>query len=216
MDLLPMLGITAMKIEMKGKRFDRWIVLEFAGLKNRAAHWLCRCDCGKELVVSGNSLRMGRSRSCGCIQKEVVAAIGRDNKTHGMTGSKEYNAWLCMIQRCYNPKIEHFKNYGGRGISVCAEWKESFERFLEDMGFAPSDTSTVERKNNNGNYEPSNCAWATRKEQTNNTRANHKITFRGRTMNLCQWAEELGIKQSTLSMRLGAYKWPVERALCTP
>jgi hypothetical protein len=124
----------------------------------------------------------------------------------------EYHAWQHMRARCNNPKHKSFKNYGGRGIAVCKRW-DSFAAFLADMGLRPSPKHSLERKNNDRHYSPSNCKWATKIEQVNNTRVNRRITFRGRTLTVSQWAKEIGIKPNTLHCRLVQYGWPPSRAL---
>ncbi len=125
----------------------------------------------------------------------------------------EYKVWEGMIQRCTNPKAYRFDAYGGRGITVCERWRD-FGNFLADMGSRPGRKHRIERKNNSGNYEPSNCCWATQKRQMRNTRANHLVTFRGETLCVIEWAERLGINYNTLRKRLR--KWSVDRALTTP
>lgn len=139
-------------------------------------------------------------------------AIYPNKTTHSMTGTKEFHAWDAMLQRCYNPKHPSYHHYGGRGIKVCKRWT-SFECFYEDMGTAPSKLHSIERINNAGNYELSNCIWADKKTQSNNTRRNKLLTYNGRTQTIAQWAEELNIKYDTLYARISR-GWSVERALC--
>lgn len=137
------------------------------------------------------------------------------NRTHGLTDSPEYRAWHCMKQRCHNPTDAAYPLYGGRGIEVCDRWKNSFELFLADMGPRPTPDHTLERTDNELGYGPGNCRWATQMEQCRNTRHNHTVTWDGKTFCLTDWAIHLGIKKTTLGMRLRS-GWSVERALTTP
>jgi len=152
--------------ELIGKRFGRLLVLRRT--EDRWAHrfWTCLCDCGKEVVVRGESLYRGETKSCGCLRDEMSGA--RVAK-HRDTGSPEFTAWARMRQRCVNPKRPDYRNYGGRGITVCERWN-SFENFLADMGRKPSPAHSLDRINNEGNYEPSNCQWATLLQQNSNRR----------------------------------------------
>ena len=158
-------------IDLVGRRYGRLTVLGNGGRKGRELLWLCVCDCGKEVVVRGDSLRNGRTKSCWCLHNE---ATGNRSRKHGEStgrkgvGSVEYRRWLAMRDRCRNPRNKHFKDYGGRGISVCNHW-DSYENFLADMGRCPPGHS-IDRVNNNGNYEPGNCRWATASEQRRNQR----------------------------------------------
>ena len=142
---------------------------------NQKAKWFCNCNCGtKNISILSDSLRNGKSISCGCYQKEVAAKnakiTGTNQKKHGISGTPEYNSWNNMIQRCYNKNDIGYLNYGGRGITVCDKWLNSIENFIEDMGPRPSDDHSLDRINNNGNYELSNCRWATITEQNRNKR----------------------------------------------
>lgn len=181
---------------------------------------ICRCECGIEKQVMGESLLRGLSNSCGCWRSEKTGARAAIiNKTHGdSAGSKrtpEYMAWDSMKSRCNNPDHPDWDNYGGRGIKVCELWSESFESFLEDMKRRPSSKHSIDRyPDNNGNYEKTNCRWATWDEQARNRRNNHIITFRGETKNLTEWAESCGLTLTALSLRLHK-GWTVERALTT-
>jgi hypothetical protein len=199
-----------------GERFDRLCVVRYHGPDSVGdAVWWCRCDCGNELAVRVKSLKTANTRSCGCLRKEVTAARGTTHgRTRGRKQPAEYRAWSHVIQRCTNPDNKDFKHYGGRGIQICDRWRKSFEAFLADMGERPSKYHTLDRfPNNDGNYEPGNCRWATQSEQMNNTRVNTLISCDGRTQTLQQWCDEVGISPSLLCQRLGRLKWPVEEAL---
>jgi hypothetical protein len=151
------------RIDLIGKRFDRWTALAFVGGKDRA--WFCMCDCGALVVVNGSHLRGGRTKSCGCLQREVASA---KFKIHGMSGTPEYNSWSSMMKRCLDPRTPNFDWYGGRGISVCEDWR-SILAFFADMGPRPPGC-TLDRIDVNGNYERGNVRWVDAKTQSQNRR----------------------------------------------
>ncbi|KIL42064.1 hypothetical protein SD70_02450 [Gordoniibacillus kamchatkensis] len=157
-------------LELSGQRFGRWTVLRRADApKNGCVMWVCICDCGTQREVTGKYLKNGRSRSCGCLEKDVFKVM---ITKHGLSKENraEYATWIRMKERCFNKNNHRFKEYGARGITVCDRWKESFENFLQDMGKKPSSKHSIDRKNNDGNYEPSNCKWSIQTEQTRNQR----------------------------------------------
>jgi hypothetical protein len=205
------------KLDLTGMKFGRWTAIREDGRAYQKVMWLCRCECGKEGRVSAGNLRNGLSKSCGCWNLEQV----RSPKKHGLSQSPEFTVWQNMIERCTNPKNTAYENYGGRGISICERWRESFSNFYADMGPRPEGT-TINRIDNDGNYEPSNCQWATDQEQQRNKRSNHRITAFGKTMLLTEWSAELGMspalilyhmnKGKTLE-RISREQWPVRR-LC--
>ena len=166
--------------ELTNRRFNRLVAVsllpreEWGGSK---AKWNCQCDCGTTVVVFAQSLTRDGSQSCGCLRREMLSVSKSGNQNslkHGHTTwhsqSPEYRAWAKMKDRCKNPTNPEWKNYGGRGITVCERWRESFENFLADMGLRPSSELSLDRIDNDGNYEAGNCRWATKSEQTYNRR----------------------------------------------
>lgn len=198
-------------IDLTGQKFGKLTVLEHAeNAKNGQARWKCKCDCGKEVVVRGDVLRRGDAKSCGCYNREKVT-------THGESKTHLYEIWCAIKRRCYNKNFDHYNNYGGRGISMCESWMDSFEEFRDwalENGY--TDDLSIDRIDVNGNYEPSNCRWVTIKEQANNRTDNHLLTYNGKTQTISQWAEELGLKPHTLQARINYYGWTIEEALSTP
>lgn len=197
--------------DLTGKRYGRLVVTSFAGLTHSHGTWICMCDCGGTKTVVSGSLRNGLTKSCGCLLSETSRAR---LTTHGRSTSLEYRAWSNMMARCYNPKSTHYRHYGGRGISVCNRWHTP-ELFLSDMGKKPDHRHTLERKNTDGNYEKSNCVWATWVEQQNNKRSNLILEHNGKRQSAAEWERELGIPNHILSKRMRR-NWSQERALTTP
>jgi hypothetical protein len=158
----------------QGQQFERLTVLGRSEKQDRfgAIYVRCRCTCGNEVVVRLNSLRTGNTRSCGCISTEI--RVSR-NTTHGLSKMPEYDIWCGMIKRCENPREQSWKYYGARGIKVCGRWRTSFAAFYEDMGPRPTQRHSIDREDNGGDYEPSNCRWATPEEQASNKRTENQL-----------------------------------------
>lgn len=198
------------RIPLIGQRFERLVVLEQAPKgKGTAARWLCRCDCGKEKVCISSHLRGGRIRSCGCLRQETTARL---NRTHGLSRrSPEYSCWLNMRNRCKNPLSRDYHNYGGRGISVDPRW-DDFTVFLADMGHKPAPRSTIERVDNSRGYEPGNCQWLGRLEQSRNRRSCIYVESQGQHMTLREAAKRAGVPYGTAYHRYRRGR-PMERVL---
>jgi len=206
------------RIDLTGQRFGRLTVVEKAErATDGRALWRCTCECGGEKITRAQRLSSGATRSCGCLGREKSAErapdLSRANRTHGMTDTPEYESWSAMVQRCTNQRNPDYSGYGGRGITVCGRWRTSFEAFYADMGPRPAETS-LDRIDVNGNYEPGNCRWATRKEQQRNTRRNRLVMAFGEELPLAEWAERIGIDYGALQGRLDR-GWSTERALTT-
>lgn len=181
--------LTAIKCDYRIKLKDGW-----------RDFWLCRCDCGKESTVMTFSLVNGSSKSCGCFGKEVRRTACT---IHGGIHKIEYGNWRGMLDRCYNKNKTGYQDYGGRGIAVCDRWRHSFQNFFADMGERPSKRHSIDRfPDKNGNYEPSNCRWATPKEQQNNTRRNRVLECDGVSHTISQWMQISGVKIDTISGRI--------------
>lgn len=179
-------------IDITGQRFGRLIVIDH---QYRDEKWRCRCDCGKFAYATGTDLRRGCTRSCGCLRAEAVAS--GLSRTHGMHGTPEYETWRGMRERCLNPNHGSYARYGGRGITVCASWENSFEAFLADMG--PRLTGcTLDRINNDGPYSPENCRWATTIQQARNKSHHRLIEVDGQVMTASAFAETLGVGMWTV------------------
>lgn len=211
--------------DLSGRQFGRLTASSFAGRVSGRTLWKCVCDCGKAVVVEASSMKNGHTKSCGCRQREDAAA--RFLK-HGKSYGPEYRAWAGLAQRCTNAGNPNYHEYGGRGITVCERWHNSFVAFFNDMGPRPSKRHSLDRKDNDKGYwcgkaecsecgplgrEP-NCRWATKSEQQWNKRDTRLITFNGLSLPLKAWARRIGIHPNTLRGRLK--RWPVERALTEP
>ena len=196
---------------MKNKIFGRLTIIRQAAKRPNTRHqfWYCRCVCGNTIIADIQNLKSGHTQSCGCLRRDTSKKL---NLKHGRTHSPEFISWACMRQRCRNKNNPAFKDYGGRGICIDPRW-DTFQQFYTDMGPRPKPDYTLDRIDNEGPYSPENCRWAPMIVQVNNTRKNNFIMFAGRNQTLSQWAAELGIKRSTLWMRLYRCHWDVAKAL---
>jgi len=206
----------AARVDFTEKTFNRWRVIAPAATRpNRQSYWLCECECGTQKEVSGYALHTGYSKSCGCFNREQTS---KANTKHGHSSrdghrtvlSPTYRSWATMLSRCRDPNVVRYPHYGGRGISVCSRWHD-FRNFLEDMGERPKGM-TLDRINNDGNYEPGNCRWAGDIEQARNKKNTRFLTLDGVTKPLVEWAEDVGIKTETMRQRL-CYGWSTDRII---
>lgn len=188
--------------DLTGQRFSRLLVIRRGPDANgKKARWECQCDCGKVVFVITDQLRSGHTRSCGCLATELARARNTATKTtHGQTGQSYYRVWVNMNYRCRNERCKEYRHYGGRGITVCQRWQDSFEAFREDMGPRPSGYS-IDRIDVNGNYEPGNCRWADNRTQSNNRRDTTWVEAGGITGPAADVARALGLSYSTLKHR---------------
>ena len=188
------------EVEMKiGTKFGRLTVAE----KLPSSKWRCECECGKSTIAYGGHLRAGMRISCGC-------SMADSKKTHGMSHTPEYKVWDGMRERCRNPKNRKYPIYGGRGIQVCDRWISSFQNFIMDMGNRPGPKHSLERRDGNGNYEPSNCVWATATEQNNNRSSNRHLFVDGKKLTVAQASKLTGISHATILGRLDSGKSDAE------
>jgi hypothetical protein len=201
-------------IDLTGQRFGRLEVISPAFKDKRNQwHWSCKCGCGNTKTISGRSLVNGNTRSCGCLHSEKIRKL---MTKHGFSKTRLEQVRNDMQKRCYNPKRSSYKWYGGRGITVCEEWRTnpaSFYTWAIESGY--EEHLTIERIDVNGNYCPENCKWVTQKEQKNNQRSNHLITYKGKTRTMAKWSEITGISYSTLRSRQRS-GWSDEKTIETP
>ena len=208
-----------------GKRYGRLLVLKFVDVRHHNARWLCLCDCGRRKVVYGHSLRKpnrgaenGPTRSCGCLARDVTRKRSLKHG-HCVNGTRTslYSIWNGMIERCRNPNCKDYPRYGGRGIKTCKRWLRSFESFVADMGPRPTRLHSIDRyPDNDGDYRPSNCRWATNKQQDRNKSNTIKVTFEGRVLPLIDLCEEKGINYGNVHRRIYKFGWTLKRAISTP
>lgn len=202
-------------IDITGQSFGRLTAVNPTGRRvGGSREWMFSCACGGSLNAPVGRVRSGNTRSCGCLRREAasVRAVAR-NTTHGMTGTPTWRTWRSMLDRCRLPGHAWYHLYGGRGIVVCERWR-SFENFLMDMGERP-DGATIDRINNDGNYEPGNCRWASHSTQMRNRRDRVKIEAFGEALLAIEWAERTGVDPERIRIRI-LDGWPPEKAVSTP
>lgn len=221
-----MAGVSKPRKNLTGVRFGRLVALKAVSTE-KGWRWQCSCDCGATTLVNTASLTTGNTRSCGCLLRDLHRQRLEDAKG---PAQREYEAkcssnverirsmreaFNMTKQRCYNPEAADYWHYGGRGITICDRWLESFDHFLADMGLRP-DGLTLERVDNDGPYSPDNCVWATRSEQANNTRSVNLIQWEGEEHTIAEWERLKGFKPGTLKARLGVLGYTVEEAFTKP
>lgn len=200
---------------LKGQVFGKLTVVEplFERQGRASTIWICECNCKEDnknqVRVSAFDLNNEKIKSCGCLTKQNAT-------THGLRYSSEYNIWNNMRTRCHNPNSKDYKDYGGRGITVCDEWRDSFETFYRDMGPRPSMEHSIDRERNNEGYSPNNCRWATKTEQANNRRNNIFYDYNGVSKTLVAWCKELNLHYITINNRIYNLGWSFEKAITEP
>lgn len=202
-------------MDLTGKKFGRWTVLQFSHSKNKIRYWLCECECGTVRPVRQLSLTSGRSKSCGCYHREEAKSIGQRSLKHGDVGTKLYGVWNGMKTRCQNPNSKYYSDYGGRGVKVCDEWQNyiGFKQWAISSGYR--EKLSIERIDVNGDYCPNNCIWIPLSEQNYNKRNTRHINYNGKSYTIKEVAEITGLKPRTIA---GRYErgWTPEQIFSTP
>lgn len=201
-------------LELINKKFGRLTVVSKNSINSPSnnSRWDCVCDCGNKTTVIGSKLINGHTSSCGCFHIEQIREA---SKTHGKRSSNEYSIWCGLKSRCLNENGQVFDRYGGRGITVCEDWRGSFEAFHKDMGTRPSSEHSIERLDNNKGYGPDNCVWATPIEQANNRRSNSHFDHDGQIKTIAEWARQYNVPHSKFNKRL-KLGWAFDKAVFTP
>lgn len=200
---------------LKGRKFNKLQVIDFYGNKKGRTYWQCKCDCGKVCILEAYKIKSGHTKSCGCLGVENKKTLYKYSIKHKKMDTKLYRVWQNMKRRCYTASSNSYKNYGARGIIVCEEWKNDFLSFYNwaiENGYR--DDLTIDRIDVNGNYEPSNCRWATVTEQANNKRNNRFIQYKGEKHTIAEWSKILKIKRETLRYRI-KHNFPLEKVFST-
>lgn len=204
-------------VDISNQKFGRLTAIRPTIKTHSGWKWLCRCECGTEVSVSKAHLMSGHTKSCGCLLKDLTQ---EKSAAKGFAKSRLYHVWHGMKRRCEKPSDDAYELYGARGIKVCKEWSEDFLAFREwalSTGYdetAPKTCCTLDRIDNNGNYEPSNCRWVNMKTQSNNRRNNVNVTYQGETLTVAEWSDRTGLRHGTILGRL-AKGWTIEDALTT-
>lgn len=199
-------------IDRSGERYGNLVVISVVRTKGQRPKWRCKCDCGKATEVDGRQLGSGRTSSCGCKRSKVGREI---NTRHGKHKTRLYKIWAGVVSRCENPSSNVFKYYGGRGIGICHEWRVSFEAFASAVGNPPSENHSLDRIDNEKGYVPGNVRWASRAQQSRNTRRNRMVKFKGERLCITDAAHKAGLRPSLVFTRL--YRgWTESEALNTP
>ena len=203
------------QLNLTGKRFGKLVVIKTAGkTKNCAYLWQCKCDCGNEIIANVGNLKNGHTKSCGCLR---VDRCKTNFTKHGLEHTRLYGIWSDMRLRCYDEKNIAYHRYGGRGITICDEWKNDVKAFYDwATANGYKDSLTIDRIDNDGNYCPENCRWATVKEQASNRRSNILVTHNGKTQTMKKWANEVGTPYKVVWARMQKLGWSAERALTEP
>jgi hypothetical protein len=199
-------------IDLTGQKFNRLTVISFAGRIKGYSNWNCLCECGNTTITPATRLKRGTTKSCGCYAKEIHGAKCKSRATHNRSHSRLHRIWSGMKNRCSNPNDPGFKYYGERGVKVCERWKDSFANFAADMGEPPTEKHSIERIDNEKDYCPENCKWATVSEQNNNRRNTRFVTFNDQTKPLADWCRELGLPYFNTHRRIFVFGWTVDRA----
>lgn len=204
------------RLDITGKKFFRLTAIAPADDRKNITFWLCQCECGRTKEVATADLMRGHTKSCGCYSREMTKL---SRQTHGETSNRqvtpEYRIWCGIKARCCNKNSERYKDYGGRGITICDRWINDFDAFLDDMGRRPSNKHSIDRIDNDGNYSPENCRWATIDEQSRNTRVVKRISINGVEKTVYEWASISGVKPKTILARL-RLGWATQLAVHSP
>lgn len=205
------------RIDISGNRYGMLTAIKFYSIIGRRTFWECLCDCGNIHRCDMCNLKNGSTQSCGCLRDKLLQ---ENHLTHGEASvhskTKEYKTWVEIKTRCYNSKSKAYQYYGGRGISMCDRWRNSYENFLNDMGRAPSKSHSIDRIEVDKDYEPSNCKWATRIEQMNNTSRTMRVKYNGQIKPFSDWCRELGLNSDRVYQRIHKLKWSADEAFNTP